>query len=156
MIPGILRFWNHSFLGLKTRVMIVGVIETRTVDLNWLCAQNRVVEHALHAVAVADVPCERQKIAHHLEMRVSAAWCLKTSVRFTQTCTQQALIRLYKSLVGAPSAGRETLTFPDHLDRIQNRPEVLLVAQFQIALHPGTQRIHVAVGMQSGQNIFSL
>src|ERR1700690_3022474 len=59
--------------GLARRAGVVRVIERTAVRLDGRGAQCAVIEHTLHAVAVARVPGDAQQVAGHVEMRVGAA-----------------------------------------------------------------------------------
>src|SRR5580658_3814728 len=71
-------------IDLRSVLVVIGVVEAVPIFRDRLGAENAVVEHAFHAVAVAAIFGGSQQIARDLEMRIGAAWCLKARVRFGQ------------------------------------------------------------------------
>src|SRR5690348_16842022 len=107
--------------------VVIGIVEGMAVRFEPLCAQNRVVEDALHAVAVASVARDTQQVARELEVRVAAAGSFKAGMRFAEAVEQLARAWFHETLVRSPSAGGKALR-GDHSKAIFRRVQVLLAA----------------------------
>ncbi len=83
-------------------------------------------------------------------MSVNAAGSLETGVRQAQTLPEAIAAGLDKRFVGAPSASNVTL-FLDHTEAVGRGAQVLFVAEHQISLHRGAERVHVTVGVLTGK-----
>ena len=79
------------------------------VGLERLGAENAVIEHTLHAVAVAAVLGRAQQVARDLEVGVGATGSLETGVRFGETLADFAAAGFAEIFVGSPATGGKTL-----------------------------------------------
>ena len=132
--------------------VVVGIVKGCAVRLNESRAANGVIKNALHAIAVTRVARRAQQIARNLKMAIGSARRLETGMRAFKACRKGASSRLYKRFVWSPPSGRVALLL-DHPKTILRRTQVLFLAENEIRLHRGTQRIYVAVGVLAGKNV---
>jgi len=135
---------------------VVGIVEAGSVFLEWLGAEDGVVENALHAVAIAAVTGDSEKIAHNFEVAIGAAGRLEAGMRFAEAGADLTTARNAEQLIRSPSAGGEALRGTQKKSKPFSRgAEMLGIAQHQIGLHGGAEGIHVAVSVFAGQNVFA-
>src|SRR5205823_11371583 len=96
-------------MNLAAVVVVVRIIEACSIGKNWSSPGDGVVQHALHAVAVARIARHPQQITSDLEVAVRPAGSLKAGMGRAQARVQQAFTRFDKSLVRSPSSGCVTL-----------------------------------------------
>src|SRR5271166_1863932 len=89
--------------------VVVGVIEGVAVRLKALCAEDGVVEDALHAVSIAAVGGDAQQVARELEVGVAAAGRLEAAVRVGEALVHFAAAGSGEAFVRPPSAGGKAL-----------------------------------------------
>ena len=131
-------------------VVVVGIVEGCAVGQDGPRAGNRVVEDAFHTVAVARIAGDAQQVARDLEMSVNAAGSFETGVRQAETLPESIASGLDERFVRAPSAGDVAL-FLDHAEAVGRGAQILFVAEHQISLHRGAERVHVTVGVLTGK-----
>src|SRR5271169_5189931 len=83
-------------------VGVVGVVERSAIGLNGPGSEDGVVEHALHAVAVARILGDAKQVARDLEMAIGAAGSFKAGVSERQTVAELTNPGLSECFVGAP------------------------------------------------------
>jgi len=95
---------------------------------------NGVVQHALHAIAIAGIAGRAQQVARDLEVPISSARGLEAGVRGAQARIQQAFARGNKRLIRAPATGGKTLLM-NKLESVLRGAEVFLFSQHKVGLH---------------------
>ena len=89
-------------------------------------AEDAVIKHALHAVAVAAVAGNSSEIAGDFEMRVGAAGRFKTGMGFGQALADLAAAGSAKVFIRSPAAGGEALGGAEKLKAVARRAKVFL------------------------------
>ena len=119
-------------------------------------AENGVIKHTLHAVAVLSVLGDAQQVASDFEMAVGAARGFEAGMTVRQTVAQLSGTRLSESLIGSPAACREALGFYEHLEAILGRVQMHLAPECYVGLHRRTEGVHMAVGVLKRQHVAAL
>src|SRR5882757_1415397 len=132
--------------GFACRACVIRIIECIAVGLDRLGAQRAVVEHALHAVAIARVACDAQQVACQFEVRIGAAGCLEALVLTGEARAERTAARRDEVFVRSPAAGSETLRI-EKIKSLARRIEIGSLTQRQVARSRRTESIDVTVSV---------
>src|SRR5215475_11421026 len=128
----------------------IRVIERAAISFERLCAKNRVVHDAFHAVAITRITIDAEQVASELEVGVGPTRSFEAVMRVRKACEDIIAIRSAKKFIGSPPAGCEALC-QQKCEGIGRGAKMLFTAKGKVGLHGGAQRIHVAVSMAAGK-----
>src|SRR5258708_10559529 len=107
---------------------IVRVVERGAIGLNGPRAENGVVKHALHAVAVARVFGDTQQVACDLEVAIGAAWSLKAGVTGRKTVAQLTRSGLTECFIWSPATRGKALCLDQHFETVLGGTQMLFAS----------------------------
>src|ERR1700689_182233 len=94
-------------------VVVIGIVEGRAGGQDGPGTGNRVVDDALHAVAVARIAGDAQQVARDFKMATHAARSFEAGVRQATAMAESVASGLNERFVRTPAAGDVAL-FVDH------------------------------------------
>src|SRR4029077_5281341 len=109
-------------------------------SLNWPGAENCVVKHAFHAVAVTGVFRDAEQIARDFEMAVGSAGRFEARMGIGQAVAELSYSRLPEGLIRSPPARGEALRRQQHLEAILCGSQVALASPRGVSLPRPTAR----------------